>query len=388
MILCNEIVMESETAFWFFRLLLFTIFVFCGWGISYKNKDNQYFWYFGLFAILSWTLIEGLRYGRGPDYFHYSDELIGKWDLGVDREPMYQLFVNLYRSLGLHYCFAFMLYSWLLVTGFVLTVKQMKQYAWCLMPLFFLINMYNGENMIRQFIAIAFLFFAFNSYLRCRWKPMVVYLCLIPLIHLSGLLAVGVFVGVYFFDPGKYLRSALLLLGIYVAICLLWNVTGLYELTGTISDIGAQADDSYYTSYLEESERWFTEEGARNIVGWGGPGSWMRDVARYALSGVLIWFGFYAYRDDARLRIPFWFTYISILISAIGGDVEIIDRFAWWLKPFECYVAAAILCKDRINRYWKVAVWGVFLVSYLYLNLITEIGQPRPTGFAFIWDVI
>jgi len=388
MILCKEIVLESETAFWFFRLLLFAIFIFCGWGISYKNKDNHYFWYYGLLAILSWTLIEGLRYGRGPDYFHYSDELIGKWDLGTDREPLYQLFVELYRSLGLHYCFAFMLYSWLLVTGFVLTVKQMKQYAWCLMPLFFLINMYNGENMIRQFIAIAFLFFAYNSYLRGKWKPMVVYLCLIPFIHLSGLLAVGMFIGVYFFDPGKYLRSAVLLLGIYVAICVLWNVTGLYDFAGTISDVGAQADDSYYTGYLEDSERWFTEDGARSIVGWGGEVSWMRDVARYALSGLLIWFGFFTYRDDERLRIPYWFTYISILISAIGGEVEIIDRFAWWLKPFECYMAAAVLCNNGINRYWKGAVWGVFLVSYLYLNLITEIGQPRPSGFAFIWDVI
>lgn len=388
MILCKEIVMESETAFWFFRLLLFAIFVFCGWGISYKNKDNNYFWYYGLLAIVSWMFIEGLRYGRGPDYYHYSDELVGKWDLEFDREPLYQLFVDLYRSLGLHYCYAFILYSWLLVTGFVLTVKNFKQYAWCLMPLFFLINMYQGENMIRQFIAISFLFFAYSSYLKGKKVSMAVYLCIIPLIHLSGLMAVGVFLGLYFFDPGKYIRSAVILLGIYIAIGIVWNIAGLYDLTGLLSDAGDATEGSYYSGYLDNADRWFTEEGSRMIVGWGGEVSWMRSVAQYALSCVLIWFGFLTYRNDERLRIPFWFTYISILINAIGGEIEIIDRFAWWLKPFECYIAAAILCNDRINRYWKGAIWAVFLVAYLYLNLITEIGQPRPTGFAFIWDIV
>lgn len=388
MILCKEIVLESETAFWFFRLLLFAIFVFCGWGISYKNKDNNYFWYYGLLAIVSWMFIEGLRYGRGPDYFHYSDELIGKWDLEFTREPLYQLFVDFYRSSGLHYCYAFILYSWLLVTGFVLTVKSMKQYAWCLMPLFFLINMYQGENMIRQFIAIAFLFFAYSSYLKDNKKIMIAYLCLVPLIHLSGLLAVGVFLGVYLFDPGKYMRSPLLLLCVYAVICVAWNIAGLYEITGTLSDAGGAMDGNYYSGYLEDADRWFTEEGSKNIVGWGGEGSWMRDVARYALSSVLIWFGYLTYKEDDRLRIPFWFTYISILITAIGGEIELIDRFAWWLKPFECYIAAAILCNSRISRYWKCVIWAVFLVAYLYLNLITEIGQPRPMGFAFIWDIV
>lgn len=388
MILCREMVLESEAAFWFFRLLLFAIFIFCGWGISYKNKDNRYFWYYGLLAIVSWMLIEGLRYGRGPDYYHYSDELVGKWDLEFQREPLYQLFVDLYRLSGLHYCYAFILYSWLLVTGFVLTVKNLRKYAWCLMPLFFLINMYQAENMIRQFIAIAFLFFAYSSYLNDKKVSMVIYLCIIPLIHLSGLLAVGVFLAVCFFNPGKYLKSAILLLGIYVTISVVWNIAGLYDLTGTLSDAGAQADDSYYSTYLEDADRWFTEEGAKNIVGWGGEGSWMRDIAQYALSGVLIWFGFFIYKDDERLGIPYWFTYISIIIATIGGEIEIIDRFAWWLKPFECYMAAAILCNRRINKYCKGAIWSIFLVSYLYVNLITEIGQPRPTGFAFIWDIV
>lgn len=387
MILCKEIVLESETAFWFFRLLLFAIFIFCGWGISYKNKDNHYFWYYGLLAILSWTLIEGLRYGRGPDYYHYSDELIGVWTLDKSREPLYQLFINFYRSSGLHYCYAFIIYSGLLVSGFILTVRYFKSYAWALLPMFFLINMYNGENMIRQFIAIAFVFFAYNSYLKGNLKITLIYLILVPLIHLSGLLAVAVFIICHFIDPGKYLRSAAVLLGVYIVFNVVWDVSGLNNYTEMLTNIGENTD-TRVSGYLEDSEKWFTEEGARNIVGWGGQVSWMREAVQYLAACILIWFGFKTYMDDERLRIPYWFTYISLIISSVGGEIEIIDRLAWWLKPFECYMAAAILCNSNITRYWKTSIWCVFLLSYLYINLISEIGQPRPTGYAFIWDIV
>ena len=101
MILCKEIVMESVSTFWALRLFLVAIIVFCSWGITYKNRDNNYYWYYALPIIIFYTLIQGLRFDRGVDYPHYADEL--EYDIyagdNITREFLYDIFVITVRNL-------------------------------------------------------------------------------------------------------------------------------------------------------------------------------------------------------------------------------------------------------------------------------------------------
>ena len=60
--------------YWFLRIFLLIVLIYCGWGISYDTpkRYNKYAW----FAGISYSLIQGLRWLRGADYPHYYNDIV------------------------------------------------------------------------------------------------------------------------------------------------------------------------------------------------------------------------------------------------------------------------------------------------------------------------
>lgn len=388
MILCKEIVLESVSTFWGLRLLLLAVLMFCGWGIAYKNNNNNYFWYYAIPIIILYTLIQGLRFDRGVDYPHYAQEL--QYDLyagtGITREFLYDFFVLFMRNFNIPFYFGFLFYSWLFITGFMLVVKHFQKYAFWIIPIFYLLTLDASENFIRQFIAISFLFFAYNSYLQNKIKKMYVMLILIPLIHLSGLFAVGVFLLCVYVNFTKYIKSALPLLGFYIILTVVWNVANMDIFADMLQSSADSFEDTNFEVYADNSERWFTSDGDLDAA-MGIENSIVREITGFLCNCAIIWFGFAVCRRDPRFGIAYYSTYLAIIIGAVGGNIELVNRMAWWLWPFAPIIIGGVLQPDKKYTVTSWVLIGLFVVTY-YVKFFMQVGKPGLFGSAFVWDIV
>lgn len=387
MIFCKEILMESVSTFWALRLFLLAIMIFCGWGITYKNRDNNYFWYYAIPVIVFYTLIQGLRFDRGVDYPHYAEEL--QYNIyageGVTREFLYDLFVIFWRDFKIPFYYAFMIYSGLLITGVMLVVKKMPKYAFWIVPLFYLFTLEASENFIRQFIALSFVFYAYYYYLENKHKMMYVMLCIIPLIHTSGLFVVGVFLFFVYIDFSKWIKSALPLLGFFLLLSVVWDVANLDSFADSLQTVDT-FDDTHYEGYIENSDQWFTEEGDLDKSA-GIENSAARELTDFLCNCAIIWFGYAVCRRDRRFAIAYYGSYVAMIINVIGGGIELIGRMAWWLLPLEPIIIGGMLTPEKKYKVTDWVLIGLFFLTY-YLKFFLQVGKPGQFGSAFVWDIV
>lgn len=133
------------------NLLLIWIMYYMG---SYISKGKNY-WECCLLVIITFTLIEGFRYGRGVDYMHYVD--VYNHDL-ENKQVLFTSLNQFLKSLGVSPDYAFMVYALPFITGAVVMMKPLKEYAAYLFPLFLMSIISIHEAFIRQALAMSFVF--------------------------------------------------------------------------------------------------------------------------------------------------------------------------------------------------------------------------------------
>lgn len=384
----SEIYIENVTTYWVLRLTLLGLLLFCGYGISYRNSDNRYFWYYAIPVIIFYALSEGLRFERGDDYHQYMTEIRGDWHEEGFREPLYDMFVAFVKYVGIPYWAVFVFYSGLLITSFLSVVKRLPQYAFWAMPLFFLVTDYPAESMIRQFVAIPFVLFAFSAYLSGRRTLMFVMLAVVPFIHLSGLAAVAFFILLVYVDLFKLVKSPWVLVFIYLFLYAFFDV-GFFDQFSDFLQENVEMDESEKMSvYIDDTERWFTDEGSLGYIhNHSADNSLATMLGTLLFNLSVIFFGFKACKDDRRLMIPYFFSYVAILLFTIGGDIELYGRFAWWLYYLVPFITAGMLTLQPNGSYIWWGLLAVVLLQFVY-PLTYKIGMPGFAGCAFVWDII
>ncbi len=371
--------------YWTFKLFLILTLFWCGWAITYKNPNNKYYNCYAAIAITVYSIIEGLRWERGIDYRNYYLELTGYWQKD-NIEPFYRLIVDIESSI-LPYWMVFILYSALLMTSFMLVLKHFpKMVIWAL-PLFFLITESGAENLVRQFIAISFFLLGYNAYLKKRKKIMLICFILVPLIHLSGIFVLFIFGLFSLLKLEEKMSKPWLLLSIYIVLYVVWDISNLSEYTKYLGVI-SMVSDTHLEGYLENADRWFTEEGSISLLhGEKGIASFANIVFKLLINLTIIYFGFYVCKKNRQMRIPFWFAYIYIIIQTIGGDIEIYNRLANWLYYLIPLIIGGILTAIPMNKWEKKIVYFIVFMAYFY-PLIRNIGNMPYSGCAFVWDRI
>lgn len=388
----SQVYVEDVTVYWILRFVLLGVLLFCGYGITYRNKDNLYFWNYAIFAIVVYSLIEGLRYDRGVDYAQYATELMGNWYIEGERELLYDLLVRCVVALEIPYWAVFIGFSCFIITSFILVVRHFPKYAIWALPLFFLVTDYSAENLIRQFVAIPFIMLAYDAFL-CN-KKLRMFICLVlPLfIHFSTAMAVGAFVLLVYVKVWKFIKTPWILLAIYLACVVMFDTSMLDSVSDMIqsSDMLDGGGDAKSDYYLEESDRWLTEEGDLNMVSGTGQSrkTLFNTLTEICFNVVMIVFGFFAAREDRRLTIPYYFTFLAIMFRAIGGSIELYDRFAWWYCYLTPLLIAVVLARARKYSFWyEYLIYIAVFLQYLY-PWIFIVGQPGPSGAAFVWDIV
>lgn len=376
--------------YWTFYVLLTLILVFCGWGISKDDEKQSQFNKYAWIAGISYSLIEGLRWLRGADYYHYYMDLDTNFKARVctpDPEPIYELWVNVFHSTELHPSIAFIIYSALLIYGVLLIFKRYPKAALWGLPLFFLMTNSQTENIIRQTLATSFLIFAYVAYLNEKKKLMFAMLCVVPLIHSAGLFGVALFlVFTYVKVP---LKQPWILVALFLFAYYFWNPDWFQGFADYLSKLNL-GDDVKGQGYLDNSDRWFTSEGSiTNVLGKKAVQLSMLYVSiNFLVNLFIVLFGFYACKDDRKLQTVYYFAYIALIIQTIAGDIEIFTRFSYWTNLLTPILVGVMFAKIKLPQIknLQVVIYVVFAINYIFYGLIRSIGSLPYAGCGFIWD--
>lgn len=376
--------------YWSFYVFLTLLLAFCGWQISNDDDKQTHFKKYAWIAGVSYSLIEGLRWLRGADYYHYYMDLETNFASDYctpDPEFIYELWVNLFHSTGLHPSIAFIIYSALLIYGVLLIFKRYPKAAVWGLPVFFLMTNSQTENIIRQTLASCFLIFAYVAYLDDKKKLMFAMLCVVPLIHSSGLYGVTLFL---FFTYVKIpLKQPWILVALYLFAYYIWNPDWFQGFADYLSNLNL-GDDVKGQGYLDNSDRWFTSEGSiTEVLGKGAMKLSMLYVTiKFLVNLFTVWLGFYACSDDRKLQTVYYFAYIALIIQTMAGDIELLNRFANWtnlLTPILIGIMFAKIRLPQIKR-MQVAIYIVFAINFIFYGIIRSIGSMPYAGCGFIWD--
>ena len=376
--------------YWTFYVLLTLILAFCGWGISKDDEKQSQFNKYAWIAGISYSLIEGLRWLRGADYYHYYMDLDTNFKAGVctpDPEPLYEWWVNLFHMTGLHPSIAFIIYSALLIFGVLLIFKSYPKAALWGLPLFFLMTNSQTENIIRQTFATSFLIFAYVAYLNEKQKLMFAMLVAVPLIHSAGLYGVALFlVFTYVKVP---LKQPWILVALFLFVYYFWSPDWFQGFADYLSKLNLE-DDVKGQGYLDNSDRWFTSEGSiTNVLGKKAVQLSMLYVSiNFLVNLFIVLFGFYACKDDRKLQTVYYFAYIALIIQTIAGDVEIFIRFSNWTNLLTPILVGVMFAKIKLPQIknLQIIIYLVFAINYIFYGLIRSIGSLPYAGCGFIWD--
>lgn len=376
--------------YWTLYVLLTLVLTFCGWQISRDNEKQIKFKKYAWIAGISYSLVEGLRWLRGADYYHYYMDLETNFWAGVctpDPEPLYELWVNFFHSTGLHPSIAFIFYSALLIAGVLMVFKKYPKAALWGLPLFFLITNSVTENIIRQVFATCFLFFAYVAYLNDKKKWMFAMLCVVPFIHTSGLYGVVLFL--FFVYVKVPIKKPWLLVALFLFAYYIWNPDWFQGFADYLSKLNL-GDDVKGQGYLDNSDRWFTSEGSiANVLGEGVKKISLLYVSiRFLVDLFTVFFGFYACKDDRKLQLLYYFSYIALIINTMAGDIELFNRFANWTSLFTPIMIGIMLSKIKMPQMKKlqIVIYVVFAINFIFYGIIRSFGSFPYAGCGFIWD--
>ena len=365
------------------KLLLAVTLLICGKTIS-KTKNKRAIFVSAIIAIAVFSLIEGLRWDRGPDYYN-NYLLLTTNDLNVKKsEPFFNTIIDTLKMLSIPYWGCFIFFSFLYIYSFTKIVKVFPKAAMWALPVMFLISVDAHENLIRQFIAISFLLFAYYCYISKQKALMLLCLLAVFNIHLSGLFAVALLFLFILLKPEKIIKSPLLLTGIYLVLYFFWDTVYLSGITSILEKINLGTDNMQ--GYLDNADRWFTDEGSLSYIqGAKVSTSLIKHLFTLITNSTIIYYGFQTIKYDQRLRIPYWFTFTAILLFVLGGDIEIYRRLAWWLYCFMPIILGAIWYLVPIKPKIKITLMSIIAFSYAY-SFIMNLTTVPYSGYAFVWD--
>ena len=143
--------MEFDIVYVFINLFLLTVFICAGKNLSAGSKKIP-----GLIScVVLFSVVMGLRYGRGVDYFHYI--LVYKYDLESTQKG-FTAFNNVLKYFSISPYAIFFFYALFFIYAGVQLVKPFKELAKYLLPLFLWAFIFFVEFAIRQAFSFSFIF--------------------------------------------------------------------------------------------------------------------------------------------------------------------------------------------------------------------------------------
>ncbi len=374
------------TIYWVINLSLLAVILYCGYNISHI-KNSQHFRLFSLIIIAFYTIIEGLRWNRGVDYYEYYLIVTGVKEASAS-EFIYALLLNIWKTLCLPYWSFFMFCSGLYIASFLSIIRHYSYLAIWALPIWFFLTQAAAENIIRQYMAISFFLLGYSAFLQGEKRKMILCWLTVPLIHLSGIIVIAAFVCASYFEKAtenKY--TGLFLTLLYTGLVLFWDTSRLSAFSNLLQILPINDASSQFSGYIQNADRWFSNEGSLALLNHGRVGNTYHIALTKLLNIFLMYFGYESCKKNKGIKIIYFFFCIYTFLSIIGGDIEIYKRFGHWFVFALPILSSYVIMKFPMNKIIKALLIVLSIMVYTF-PWLSKIGSMPYSGCAFVWDLI
>lgn len=370
----------------FLKVVEFAVFIIFGKKISKVCSSKEY-WKLSVVPILTYSLIEGLRFGRKIDwnvyYFRY-EQLGQNVDFLDDYEPLFRYICHVLYQLGISYPgFIFLQCLFFIICVFVV-IENFKGCCRWIVPLI-LVCATGNEMFIRWFLSFSFVLLSLNSFIKKKYIYTAIWFICAFSCH-SGIIVFALFFILYKFFNSHTLPpiAAVVLLFVTTFIMSLSDLMFITQITSFLSPI--LGDSLGRGGYLDATE---------NILSgtWGHVGVMEQSKAFYfrifLMHAPVIYWG----REFMRNYKLGYFIYNLFVIGAICSPlfvlIEIFNRISGVLAFFFCIVGGVFYFNILGNRgntqkvKYYFAIISLFFAIYPYFSDMFS----RPDNLMlFLWD--
>ncbi len=404
------------TTYWILETLLVVAAVGSGWAVTSTTRSihhRRVMVVASVVMIISFTVIKGLRWDRGEDHSVYLSYYTGLSGSYTPDEILFDFTISLFRSAGAPFWVLTAFLSCLFMTSVMALTSRLRRYAVWSLPVMILMAGDASENLIRQFYGISLLLLSSALWLhgeemggKCHRLSIAswITLAMVPLVHITGIIPALLITGLRIHSPRSH--DLTFNMRVPVILTVLYLTFFAIRFSGVLSavpDIAAETasclnldPSSHWSLYLIEARQWLLPD--RSLL----DGSAVSLAVKLLWPPIVLVYGYRAVISDRRLRIPYILSAAAILITAMGGDLMVVRRLAWWGSIYIPFVAGGIMMHqfdaitERSSTFSKrIRLHGMVpfcLVGICYiLSYVTPFifrwGLTPCSGHAFIWDL-
>lgn len=366
------------------KIVELIIFVIYGRKISKVQSKSKY-WKLSIIPILTFAIVEGLRFGRMVDWnlYYFRYQQLGVNMSYCDYEPLFEFICNFLYQIGVpYYGFIFLQCLFLAVSIFVLLENFKSSCVWCV-PLILVCTTPN-EMFIRWYLAFGFILLSIHTFLnKNMYIHSFIWLACSFLCH-SGIVVIALMV----FILGCLKKYSL---PPWISVVLLFLTTFILSL----SDVMFIANiTSYLSPFMGDWTLGSYIDNASSILDgtWGQVGvmerSLIKNIGAFIAYAPVIFYG-----KEIMSKYQYGLVFYNLfVIGAIGSPlftVEIFNRVFSVCLFFFCIVGG--IYYSQILKFGKSYSRFVVIISLasLFFALIPHVWDAvnRPVDMSlFIWD--
>ena len=358
-------------------MLMLVILYFCGKEIA---KSGKVFSKAGIIAILSFTLNEGLRFGRGLDYNLYGMAFDGylKGE-PIDKEFLYSFLIKLLINVGIPFQGLIIIQSFLFIIGILCLLSNFRDIIPFALPFFVLFSLLVFENLIRWYLGFSFVLLGINLLVK---KKSIIYFFLVSelgaFFHV-GLLPIPVIIYLIY-RIKKPLISPIISIPIYIAIGLFVKSDIMLFFANYLKLLSFVSERS--ESYVENAERWLSS-GALEIEQSSFDG-----LFTIIYLFVIIWFGYYLVKTmEHKYNFIYNLFVIGFMLKPLANQIEILTRYNYCLYCFGGIIASVVFVYN--TQILNKAINGLLFTIILafQLNILRSPFRYAEEKYLYVWDI-
>lgn len=367
-----------------------TLFVLC-----YNSRTNQSKWQnkgvITLFIIL-FIIIEGSRYGRGPDWINYKDRF--EHISFFEPQKGFLRYMLLLKSLGFNYILYYMTNAAIFIVGLFYFIKKAylpKENKW--MPMIAICAlMIHAESEIRQYIAFPFLLWALSIMLEKKekrnWVLALVLVIITLSIHSGWFFSMPFLIISYLFIKktiSPWLSILLLFSAYYIIPSGYFGDFFTSQMTYILNLSSVDNDEFVGTHYIRDADRWLGTESVLEAA----MQSALTKFLQFIFECGIIIASYIALIKYPNQKVLFFYNLflVSAFIDRVMFGYEIFQRltrqlYVFWFVPMGYALAVFPHIHGKPGKIMRIAI----IISIIYLTLYWGRWIFLNPAATFVWN--
>lgn len=364
-----------------YLLLIMTFLLYCT-GRRIRKDNKQIVSLSCFIGIITYTLNEGLRYGRGIDYNAYWDDYNTYLNgAEINTDIGFRLVENFLINLGLPWQCCVILMSFFFIFGAILFLKDFKSVPLSL-PLFCLFSLADVENMVRWYLAYSIYLIGLHFLLRDKRSYFKYFLisAIACTFHYAFIPIPLLIILLYSYN--RHICHPLISILIFFIIGLTFKTSTMLAFTDLLNFV------------VDGSER-FGRYGGQNAEYWltsGYSGIKTRAFPHFTeilMSCVLVYYG-YKIKGNRNYLLTYNLFIIGFIIMPIANQIELLRRYDQAFYFFRAIIVSEIIYnfllvkKKKISYASRTAIF-VIMVGYIGKPFIKPF-VDNPQKYLYVWN--